>query len=542
MKTFFFCVSLLASLLVQPITTAQPVFSNSSSPGPAAPRSVLFGSDIVISDQPDKKQNNTDICYAFNGWLFAAFAYNYSSLYQRVMILKSVDNGVTWTLIHDKNIFFKNEIVPRIDIVTTGDSLSNLKLVLGVTFFDTVYNTTGVIVAVHNGTTGEFEHNLLYLESNGYPVRDVALASDALLPAANLHPGSVGILYSRRSYSKDSVVFLSSTNGGASVTSRRLVTMSDNTVKKVALSYGSSSSLNGGCYFAVWSKSPGHIYTSHTPPGIIGSLTTPMNLDSLQSSWINQCSNPVISCQAGNMNNSVGNLTEVVLFEKYNPQTGDTDIAGCYNLQASGSANYTPFELAATSGNEVQPNVVFNPFDSTFVVTYFDETAKKLPCLKNGFNMVNPDAWTLVNAGYNDNTNLTSPFPKVSLNTSLKQVVTAWAGQRPGGYGVALFDASYNWYTGVGKLHWPDQDISLRIFPNPCQDKTTLQFSLARPDVVSVTICTLEGNQLLNIPPSAYSAGDHTTTIDISGLHSGCYILTLKSGTSTDSGKFIVIH
>ena len=40
--------------------------------------SVLFGKDIVIHDRPDRDQKLVAICSAFNGWLYAAYAYQSS--------------------------------------------------------------------------------------------------------------------------------------------------------------------------------------------------------------------------------------------------------------------------------------------------------------------------------------------------------------------------------------------------------------------------------------------------------------------------------
>ena len=42
---------------------------------PLKPQSPLFGKDIVINDQPDQDQHKVALCYAFNGWLYAAVTY-----------------------------------------------------------------------------------------------------------------------------------------------------------------------------------------------------------------------------------------------------------------------------------------------------------------------------------------------------------------------------------------------------------------------------------------------------------------------------------
>ncbi|MFZ4521084.1 MAG: T9SS type A sorting domain-containing protein [Bacteroidales bacterium] len=504
-------------------------------------RSVLFGTDIVILDQAQKNQTNTDICYAFNGWIFSAFIFNATNT-QEVKIMKSVDNGLTWSLFYNKAVFPPGYVVTKIDIVSTGDSLSNLKIVLACIYHDTLVYGVTAFAAVHNGITGAWERNLLVIQSADFTPRDIALASDALSPANNLHPGSVGILYSRHAYNKDSVIFLASVDGGLSIASRKVVTVTDNYVLKVSLSYGSGATLNGGRYYAAWSGMPGHIYTAHTEPGITSPMTAPKNLDSLQSLWTNQCRNPVIACQFGNMNNNAGNITEVVLFEKFNPLTNDYDIAGCYNPQSSTSSNYQPFEVAATTNNEVQPDVVFNPFDSTFILTYFDETAKKLPFLTNDFNLQNPDIWSIIHPGYNDNSDLVSPFPKVSLNTGLKQGVLAWTGRRTGGNGVALFDAVYNYYTSIRNNRLAADYFSFSISPNPCQYNTCIGFDLPKEEKISISIYNLQGIEVFDSGEKYFQSGHYIEEINLSKLIPGYYIVNFRAGTCSGSAKLIVIH
>jgi hypothetical protein len=46
----------------------------------------------------------------------------------------------------------------------------------------------------------------------------------------------------------------------------------------------------------------------------------------------------------------------------------------------------------------------------------YDVTNQKLPFLTHNFNMINTESWHFVNPGYNDSTNLLSPYPQVALN------------------------------------------------------------------------------------------------------------------------------
>ena len=77
-------------------------------------KSPLFGFDTFINNQPQQNQRNIVICSAFNGWLYATYSYFDSNVFQDALtILRSKDNGVTWSVIFDAPFGslwnFKNE-------------------------------------------------------------------------------------------------------------------------------------------------------------------------------------------------------------------------------------------------------------------------------------------------------------------------------------------------------------------------------------------------------------------------------------------------
>ena len=122
---------------------------------------------------------------------------------------------------------------------------------------------------------------------------------------------------------------------------------------------------------------------------------------------------------------------------------------GYYNLQAARTSHFKPLNIATSFNNELQPDICFNPYNSKFMVTYFDFTNKKLPFLTNDVNLANPNSWNVVSQGYNDNNNLVAPYPKVDLNIVQQNGMNAWISAGTGGNGIALFDAPYSTYTGV---------------------------------------------------------------------------------------------
>jgi len=99
---------------------------------PLKPQSPLFGKDIVINDSSSQNQSQVIVRSAFNGWLYAEYsAIDPFYITPTSTILKSVDNGITWTVLI--NLVWPGPYASFIstDMAVIGDSISNLKLILG---------------------------------------------------------------------------------------------------------------------------------------------------------------------------------------------------------------------------------------------------------------------------------------------------------------------------------------------------------------------------------------------------------------------------
>ncbi len=508
--------------------------------------SVLFGKDIIINDQPPQNQQNVAICSAFNGWLLAAYSYN-TVIRPHISILKSSDGGLTWDVLLDGPAGFEQCIVPKVDIIAAGTSMSTLKLFLGFVYFDTIAQSGSAFVGRYNvepfASEGEILNEFDY-------VRDIALASDNTYPAQYSNPFSIGVLYSKHS-TLDSIIFRSSSNGGVTLNNRRVVAVTTNTSKilhKVTLAYGYSPSHNNGNYFAAWEEKDyvtpnlGHIFTAHSTPGYNGTFTSPKCLDSLDASAIKLCRNPVIVCQVNNLDNDSSNLSEIVSFEKYLPATNNYDIIGYYNQQAIGSSHFKPLNFAVTSDNELQPDLTFNSFDNNFLMTYFDSTTRKLPLLSNDFNLANPNNWNVVSTGYNDSANLKAASPKIRINEALHQAVQAWIAERIDGEGIAMSDAEYSTYTDIQKNYTALDSHQCRVFPNPCSTKTNIEFELKKAGNVTLSLHNVVGKKLAVLADRDFPSGKQKITVNMSGYPLGTYFYTFNSEEFSSSGRICVLR
>ena len=512
-------------------------------------RSVLFEKDIVIHDQPIQNQRKVTIRSAFNGWLYAGYSYIDDVYhYPSITILKSIDNGITWTLFVDMHQPFDNSYIGSFDITVCGDSNSNIKLFLA--FGIVVEGSAGGIGDGHvlrfNGSTGVYEDEV---QPPLFSAINVSLASDCMFPAINSNPYSLGCLYSSHYYlnNTDSIIFRSSDNGGMYFDNQRVLAGTGEKFRKVALTYGRGLSTNSGQYFAVWeekntlSSNTGHIFTAYSDPDFNSPFTTPEMLDSLDPTAYNNARNPSIACQYNNIDNDSSNLTEIVLFDKYLPSSNSYDIQGCYNMKSTINSHFIPFSLGSSSESRMEPSISFNPFDSTFIVTYYNSTSQQLPFLRKNFNMINPDSWQVITPGYNDSSNLIDPYPIVALNIGQKQGVMAWTSEGTDGNGISLFDAPYL-ITGISKTDNNAFTNFFMAYPNPCSTSLKVAFQLARSEIVTITLYNLIGQSSITITNQIYRDGKYIINHDVSILPPGSYLLSCRTETTLSTRKLLIIR
>jgi hypothetical protein len=512
---------------------------------PLKPQSPLFGKDIVMCDSSSQNQHNVVISSAYNGWLYAAYEF-YTPKYggrEALKIMKSIDNGITWNVI----IWVPTGSIASFSsfcIAVTGDSVSNIKVFLA------WVSPSGPIGNDGGGEVWRFDGNGNFIDGIDLNASYIALASDFMFPASNSNPCSVGVLYaSNRNtiYNKDTLILLSSSNGGASYDNRQLIALNSNHFHNVALTYGRSPSWSTGRYFATWVETSGyttytgHVYTAHSNPDFNSPFTQPICIDSLDQSAINKCRNPKIACQFSSSDNDSSNLTEVIMLEKQ-LSSNSYDTRGFYNLQATTSSHFNEFSLSSSQNNKTQPDINFNPYDSVFMLTYYDSTLQSLPFLTNDVNLANPGTWNIITPAYNDSPNLAAPYPKVVLDILQQQGADVWAAEGTGGNGIAMFDAQYSTYTGISVNSTIDDSQSFRVYPNPCNSSLTIAFSLKRTETVKITLYNQIGETMGVVTDRLYSDGQNTVNYDVSNLSSGGYFLTFIGGNIVQTRKLFIVR
>ena len=90
----------------------------------------------------------------------------------------------------------------------------------------------------------------------------------------------------------------------------------------------------------------------------------------------------------------------------------------------------------------------------------------------------------------------------------------------------------------------PTPDIpSLLAAPNPARDATTIRYSLAGPQQVSLTLYNLQGRAVARpLVRALQSAGPQQVQLSTTGLRAGCYLYRLDLGRLSATRKLVVVR
>ncbi|NQV41950.1 MAG: family 16 glycosylhydrolase [Candidatus Marinimicrobia bacterium] len=100
-------------------------------------------------------------------------------------------------------------------------------------------------------------------------------------------------------------------------------------------------------------------------------------------------------------------------------------------------------------------------------------------------------------------------------------------------------DGSY--WVGIDKPALPKQYELTKIFPNPFNDTTRLEFSIPETADVKIAIYDLRGAEVKVLTSKAYEAGDHQLLMRSSDLASGVYFVRFSTQNIQQSKKILLL-
>jgi hypothetical protein len=77
-------------------------------------------------------------------------------------------------------------------------------------------------------------------------------------------------------------------------------------------------------------------------------------------------------------------------------------------------------------------------------------------------------------------------------------------------------------------------------YPNPFNPSTTIAYSLAKSNLVTLKIYNLSGQKIETLANGLQTAGEHEITWQPEGLASGTYICSLQTGDYSETRKLVL--
>jgi hypothetical protein len=511
---------------------------------------TYFGPDVTINNVPGYKQSQVKLTSAFNGWLFSAAIYT-SATDNYYEVRKSVDKGFTWTYLYGSSAFSTtSSIFDDIEIEAAGTDTNNLVVSFARVRHDVSPINYTIIIFNIDAQNGSGSTSTTITEG-AKPINDIDLATDYLSPSFVSAPYSVGLVYSVTGSSKDSIVYLGSTDGGATYPYRKNIMTTSSYSRKVAISYGKSLSASNGRYFATWETTSfgartGHVYASRSTASPSTGWEIPKNLDSIGNSTnrINRLRNPKITTlNNSSIDSDSGGVGALIVFERDYDGTGtDNDILGYVNLDASNinnKSNWILTFIANASTNHTQPDLVYHDSANAFLLTYYDSAASILNYESHSFNYFNPSAsWTTIKPQYNDGAAGPNPYPRLAYNPQEKKVAAVWASESGGANPKALFDSDYSLLVSSLATEKP-KTFEINVFPNPAKDFINVKLDLKQASQVCMELIDMTGKSILKNNYGNIS-GEQNFRYDFSDLKTGLYIMQLKTDKETVGYKISV--
>ncbi|MBE0637757.1 MAG: T9SS type A sorting domain-containing protein [Bacteroidales bacterium] len=96
--------------------------------------------------------------------------------------------------------------------------------------------------------------------------------------------------------------------------------------------------------------------------------------------------------------------------------------------------------------------------------------------------------------------------------------------------------------SSVGLDETAIEDNSFEIFPNPVVNTSTIHFNLKQAGNVTVELYNSTGKKVMEPANGHYNSGSNTLNLNVTGLDSGVYFLSMKSGNQTITRKIAVVR
>jgi hypothetical protein len=111
------------------------------------------------------------------------------------------------------------------------------------------------------------------------------------------------------------------------------------------------------------------------------------------------------------------------------------------------------------------------------------------------------------------------------------------------GYGTSAdYTYEFDWHVGIDdSFSIPNNFSLITAYPNPFNASTTIEYSLAQPGEITLSIYNLLGQKIATLVDNAKEAGKHSVTWNAGDVPSGIYFAQLRISASVNSIKLLLI-
>ncbi len=495
---------------------------------------LKYGTDIIVHDDATQDQRNAQIGVAPNGWLFACYSLGTGGF----QIAKSIDHGLTWSV---SSVTQPGTICESLGLSVCGNDESDIRLFIA-TSSVIIPGRASVSIMVYTFDASMIQLGESQLHSmNDAAYHDVAIASDFPFPSSGASPYSIGVVFTTDSSPADTAIFMVSGDGGTTFSTRKVLGISWGKYGQVALAPGRSLDYPNGIYFAAIEEPTtgllGKIWETHNQASFNSDFTFMVSMDDA-AGLSNLCKNPSIACQHNNISNGIKGLSVAILFERF-VNAGNYNIAGTSNKSPLGGGFWTRLDVTGNTKYNLQPDISFDPQSNKFLATYFDSTSQQLNYVNKSQELTDPSSWEIIKTGYNDQSNLTAPCPRVLINPVKQKAFHIWNGVRPGGNGMAVFEPEYS-PTGIPGNPDNSSEFVRRVFPDPARDIIYFELADAGDAGIRISILDAVGKQVYD-RVSGHEKGTRIISVLLTSLPGGIYQYVIRQKDQIGQGSFIIL-
>lgn len=495
--------------------------------------SPKYGTDIIIHDDATQDQRNAQIGVAPNGWLFACYSLETGGF----QLAKSIDHGLTWSV---SSVVQPGSFCESMGLSVCGNDASDIRLFIAVS--STIIPgraSASIMVYTFDASLNPLGESQLH-SMNDATYHDVAIASDFPFPSTGASPYSVGVVFTTNSSPADTAIFMVSGDGGTNFSTRKVLGISWGKYGQVALAPGRSLDYPHGIYFIAIEEPTtgllGKIWETHNISSFNSDFTFMVSMDDA-AGLSNLCRNPSIACQHNNVSNGINGLSVAILFERF-VNAGNYNIAGASNKSPLGGGFWTRLDVTGNTKHNLQPDISFDPQSNKFLATYFDSTSQQLNYVMKTQELTDPSTWEIVKTGYNDQSNLKAPFPRVLINPVKQKALHIWNGERPGGNGMAVFEPEYS-LTGIPGSDKGSAGFVRRVFPDPAHEVINFELADTGETGIRVSIFDAAGKQVYD-RESFHEKGTRIVSVLLTSLPAGIYQYVIRQTEQISQGTFIL--